>query len=119
MSNTVHDSLAARHLPLSDIRPRMAKADLRKAEVDDWRAAIGRAIERTRTLSQMSLKEFADAVQRDERQVARWITGAERPQFDAIFGVEGLRAPLVIALAEMSQDVEVITEIRVRNRRTA
>ena len=92
----------------------MAKADLRKAEMGDWRSAIGRAIERTRTLGQRSLKEFADLVGRDERQVKRWITGDERPQFDALFAVPELRAALVIALAEIAGNVEVETTVRIR-----
>jgi ribosome-binding protein aMBF1 (putative translation factor) len=102
--------------PLSgEHRPRMAKADLRKAEIQqDWREQVGSAIERARLLSAMSLKQFADAIGRDERQIARWIVGTERPQLDAIFAVRDLRGPLVIALAELSQTVEVETTIRIR-----
>src|SRR5690242_5413272 len=110
-----HDAaaLVSRATPQIGERPlRMAKADLRKTE--DWRAAIGRAIERARTLSQLSLKELADLVGRDERQVARWIGGTERPQLDAIFAVPQLRGPLVIALAELSGSVDVVTTISIR-----
>ena len=106
--------LGSRHLLSSDVPRRMAKADLRKADVTEWRGSIGQAIGRARTLCELSLKEFADAIGRDERQVARWIGGTERPQLDAIFAVPTLRGPLVIALAELSGTVEVITEIRVR-----
>jgi len=106
--------LAADHLLRSEIPTRMAKADLRKAEMPDWRAQIGTAIERARLLSGLSLKQFADAIGRDERQIARWIVGTERPQLDAIFTVRELRGPLVIALAELSQTVEVETTIRIR-----
>jgi ribosome-binding protein aMBF1 (putative translation factor) len=107
--------VAALSSPLSgEHRPRMAKADLRKAEMPDWRQQIGAAIERARLLSAMSLKQFADAIGRDERQIARWIVGTERPQLDAIFAVRELRGPLVIALAELSQTVEVETTIRIR-----
>lgn len=106
---------AERHLLTSDIRPRMAKADLRKAEDDAWKAGVGRAIERTKGLSGLTLKEFADAVQRDERQVARWISGAERPQVDAIFAVASLRQHLIVALAELAgAGVEVETTVRIR-----
>lgn len=106
--------VGVRHLPSSEIQKRMAKADLPKAEMVDWRAQIGTAIERTRLLSGLSLKEFADAIGRDVRQVGRWITGDERAQLDAIFTVRELRGPLVIALAELSQTVEVETTIRIR-----
>jgi transcriptional regulator with XRE-family HTH domain len=96
----------------------MAKADLRKAEMVDWRADVGRAIERMRLLCGLSLKELADVVGRDERQIARWITGAERPQLDALFAVETLRQPLVVALAELAQNdgIEIVTEIRLKRR---
>jgi ribosome-binding protein aMBF1 (putative translation factor) len=112
--------LASMSSPLTgETRPRMAKANLRKPEPDAWRARVGSAVERTRTLSGLSLKEFADAIGRDERQVARWITAVERPQVDAIFAVESLRGVLVISLAELAHDIEVITEIRIRRRTVA
>jgi transcriptional regulator with XRE-family HTH domain len=92
----------------------MAKVGVRKAE-DDWRELIGGALERIRLLCGLSLKEFAHTIGRDERQVARWIAGTERPQMDAIFAVESFRRPTIVALAELAGDgVEVVTEIRVR-----
>ena len=101
--------------PLSgEPRRRMAKADLRKPEISDWRTRIGASIERTRTLTGWSLKEFADALGRDERQIARWIAGTERPQLDAIFAVPELHGPLLIALAELSPALEVETTLRIR-----
>jgi transcriptional regulator with XRE-family HTH domain len=93
----------------------MAKADLRKAELEDWRGYIGQAIERMRMLSGLSLKEFAARLDRDERQIARWIAGTERPQFDVLFADEGLRQALVIALCELAGGgVEITTQITVR-----
>jgi transcriptional regulator with XRE-family HTH domain len=96
----------------------MAKADLRKAEIDDsaWKVAVGRVIERAKELSGLSLKEFADVVRRDERQIARWFNASERPQFDAIFAVEALRQPLIQALAELAGNVVVETVVRMRRR---
>lgn len=95
----------------------MAKAvirDVRKAENLDFRELIGRAIERTRTLSGLSLKEFAAAVGRDERQVSRWENGGENPQLHAIFSNPDLRQVLVIALAELAEGVEVTTHIAIK-----
>lgn len=93
----------------------MAKAILRKAEGEPWKVQIGRAIQRALSLRGWSLKEFAGALDRDPRQVARWIDGSERPQFDAMFAVETLRQPLVIALAELAgTGVEITTEITIR-----
>src|SRR5262245_63247750 len=91
------------------------------------KATIGRVIERTRTLAQLTLKEFAARIDRDPRQVARWIAAEERPHLDAIFADVELRPLFVIALAAAAgDDVEVesivrlpidagIEEIRVRH----
>ncbi len=114
MAGSLPDLSRSRHRLLPETSGAMAKADLRKPEVTVWKTQIGAAIERCRTLTQHSLKTFADAIGRDERQVKRWITGDERPQFDAIFAVPELRAAFVIALAEMAEGVEVLTTIRIR-----
>ena len=95
----------------------MAKAalpDVRKAE--NW-SDLGRAIDRVRTLHRLSLKEFADALQRNERQVARWFEGTERPQLEVVFGVVKFRQSVVVALAELAGDgVIVETVVRVQRR---
>ena len=112
MSHILANGDSARHLLRSEIPTRMAKADLRKAE-NGW-IENGRAIERTRELSGLSLKEFADVVGRDERQVKRWETAAERPQIETVFAVPVLRQSLVIALAEQAGvGVKVTTHIEI------
>lgn len=63
-----------------------------------------------------NLDEFAQAVDRDPRQVARWIAGKENPQFHAMFAVEPLRGPLVIALAALADDIDITTTISIRRR---
>jgi transcriptional regulator with XRE-family HTH domain len=93
----------------------MAKSTLRKAENETSWLVIGQAIDRARTACQLSVKEFASAVQRDERQVARWFNGSERPQVDAVYAVECFRQPLIVALAERAGvGVEVTTAITMR-----
>lgn len=92
----------------------MAKAaipNLRKAE--NW-AELGRVVKRTWLLSGLSLKEFAAAIDRNERQVARWCIAAERPQIETIYAVVPLRGSLVVAMAETSGNVEVETVVRVK-----
>jgi len=89
----------------------MAKADLRKAENND----AGKAIERARQLRGWSLKEFSGAVNRGERQLARWIDGTEHPQLDTLFAAESFRQPLIVALAEsagVGVDVQTVVTIR-------
>jgi transcriptional regulator with XRE-family HTH domain len=93
----------------------MAKADLKEIEVDPKRR-VGQAVERAFKLANLSQKEVAAKLgHNDSAQVNRWIAGTERPQFDALFAIESLRAPIVIALAEMAgEGVEVTTHISVR-----
>lgn len=99
---------------------RMAKADLRKTEIDPWRVRVGQAMERLKQRSGLSLKEFADAVEKDERQVGRWFDGTEHPQLAAICAVESLRQLLIIVLAELAGDaVEIETVVRVRRQGSA
>lgn len=88
----------------------MAKADLRKAEND-----TGLAIDRARQLRGWSLKEFAGAAKRGERQLARWIDGTEHPQLDTLFAIVSFRQPLIVALAEragLGVDVQTVVTIR-------
>lgn len=93
----------------------MAKADLRKPEITVHRQVIGAALERARELRGWSLKELADHINREPRQVARWIDGTERAQMDALFAVESLRQPLIVAFAEAAgHGVEVETIVRVK-----
>lgn len=114
MGASLAHAAAPRHLLRSEMRPKPAKADLRKAENVEFHAVIGACIDRARLAVGWNLNEFADAVRRDTRQVKRWIDGVERPQFDALFAVAVLRGPLVIELARLSEDIEVETTIRVR-----
>jgi hypothetical protein len=109
MANTMTPPDALRHRLLPDTHPRMAKADLRKT---DMRRKVGRAVKRTIDLSGLTLKEFAAAVKRDERQCARWATGEERPHTDAILEAAGLGKLWIQALGEIAgATVEVIVRI--------
>lgn len=82
-----------------------AKANLRIPEIDqrdDYKAAIGGAIQRAVSLVGWSNKEAAAKVGVDDSQFGKWISGAERPHMDRLFAIEALRWPLLRALGEMS-----------------
>lgn len=102
MSSSVAKPIAERHRELSEIRPAMAKADLRNAESIDFRAEIGACLQRAASLLGWSLKQLAAAVKRDERQVARWLNGQERVQLDVVFDCEELRQPFALQLSKLS-----------------
>ena len=88
---------------------------LRKLLADDLKRAIGKAIERGIVLAQMTRQEVAfEMGYEDASALSRWIAGAETPQFARLFMVMKLRAPLVVALAELSEDAVVTTSISIR-----
>lgn len=83
-------------------------------------ARIGSAIEAARLLARMTLDQFAREINRNPRQVSAWIHGKERPHFDAMFAVEKLQQPLVIALAGLAKrGVVVDTVIHLREEKSA
>lgn len=95
----------------------MAKADLRKAEIADLRAELGRALERAYKglgwdLNQVTARlPLEDGKPRCPRQVARWVSGAERLQLDVLFACPELRVPLVVQWARLVARVTVRTLI--------
>lgn len=90
----------------------MAKADLKNLDAG-WRLLVGKAVQRCFALAGVSQKQGAALVNRDQAQIARWVSGAERPQLDALFACETLRQPLTQALAEMSgAEVEITVRMR-------
>jgi hypothetical protein len=93
----------------------MTSEALRKPLADDLKRAIGQAIERAIVLAGLTKQEVAFAMgYEDQSALSRWISGAETPQFARLFIVVKLRGPLVIALAELSGDVDVQTTIVIR-----
>ena len=99
---------------LPDVSGRMAKAGIRKADTGAYYAALGGCMEEVRRAVGLTLKEFAAALGKDERQVKRQIDGTDRPQIEAVFAIERWRGPLVIALARLATGVEIDTVIHVR-----
>jgi len=96
---------------LDDVRPAMAKADLKT--LDAAKADVGRVVARCFQLAGLSRKEAAGLLGKDEAQIARWVSGLERPQFDLIKAKPRLRAWLVIAWAEASGDGDLELVLRV------
>jgi hypothetical protein len=102
MPSTVASTAARAHRELSDARAPMAKAGIRNADLDgvevrkadfaDLKAAVGARIEIARLTRGWTLDQLAAHLPppegrelRDARQVARWITGEDRAQFDILF----------------------------------
>jgi hypothetical protein len=104
-------------LLLSEKPRKQAKAtlkDVRKAENTVLWTKWGAAIEDVQCLFRLTLKEFAAELQKDERQVQRWIEAKERPQIETVMSVARFEPPLLIALAQRTSGVSVDTVIHVR-----
>lgn len=110
--------LADRHVPthreLPEKAHRTASASLRLSENEsDRREKIGSAFREAS--ERWSLKELSEMLKRDERQIARWKSGAETLPLHVVMGSELLWPRLVVALARVRPGaVEVETVMRVR-----
>ena len=80
----------------------MLKADLPKRENGELLAGIGACLDAARREVGWTVDQLAAEVQRDSKQVARWMRGEERTQVDAVFAVKALREPFVEALAKLA-----------------
>lgn len=102
MASILAPHVSARQRVLPEKAGHHVKARLRNPEMEcdeDFRALIGRAIQRAVAIVGWSNKEAAATVGVDDSQFGKWLSGAERPHFDKLFAVEQLRGPLVMALA--------------------
>src|SRR5689334_15494302 len=95
-------------LPSGEMRAKQAKVTLPKRETDAYFAALGGCMDEVRRTFDLTLEGFAYELGTDRAQVGRQIEGKERPQLEKVFAVDRFRAPLVIALAKLAADVEVV-----------
>lgn len=117
MGNSMQLNIPPMHLPRAEkplAAAKVAPADVRKAEKDALWAELGKCLVFVCYDAGLSLKEFASRLGKDERQLHRQMEGQERPQIEAVFAVPEFRAPLVIALSRLTNEIEMFTEIRVR-----
>lgn len=94
---------------------RLENVQSRQAKVDFNKVAVGRIVARCFGLAGLSQKEAAATVDVDQAQISRWLSGAERPQLDALWAVESLREPLIIALCEAA-GIGIETVVRIVRR---
>ncbi len=113
-----HEHLAAQ---LDRVQRKSLTMDLRAGEAgrkplaEDLKLAIGRAIEDAIKAAHLEKKDVADRMgYSDQSALGRWIAGVETAQFAKLFLVVELRAPLVIALARLAEDAEIVTTISIR-----
>lgn len=102
-SNALMDAHPQR---LEDVRPAMAKADLKKVE-QQQREAHGRVLARAIQLAKLSQKEAADLLGTDESTLSRWLAAKESQQTWRFQQHPTLGPALLVAQAEDETDVIV------------
>jgi hypothetical protein len=91
----------------------MAKADLRIPENARKQADIGGCLDFARRYVGWTLEQLAAELDRDPRQIRRWIANEENTQMAVVWAVVVLRGPFVIALAQLAEcDVDTVIRIR-------
>lgn len=92
----------------------MAKTLIRKAEKNLLWVKDGAAMREVQNFSGLTLKEFAAALGKDERQIERQMQGLERPQTEVVRANERFEGPMVIAMARRTSGMEVDTVVHIR-----
>lgn len=93
---------------------RLAKVAGRIPDID-WLVAIGAAIQAAVHDAKWSNKEAAGHVDVDDAEFGKWLNGTRRPHLDRLFAVQQLRAPLILALAQLGgEEVETTSVITIR-----
>jgi len=107
---------AAQSVPLrvTENHARTAKADLRKADKNPNWVKWGQCMREVMRFADLTLEEFAYALGKNDRQIARHLLGDERPQLEVVLANPRFEGPLVIALARVSSGVEVDTVVHIR-----
>lgn len=106
---------------LDSVHPRMLRAGSESDPQRLGKHAIGQAIDAALERSRMTKQEAAYAMgYADSGVMGRWINGTETPQFAKLWTLgTRFRQELVIALAESVDDIEAVTELRIRRRASA
>lgn len=99
---------------IGETHPKMLKASLPKRESADSLKELGECLDFARRSVGWTVDQLSRELERDSKQVARWMRGEERTQVDAVLTVEPLRAPFVIALARLAKCCEEETTLRFR-----
>ncbi len=113
MASTVKAASVSSHRVIGESRPAMLKVALPKRENAEFQAQNGACLDYSRRSVGWTIEQLAAELHRDPKQIARWIRGEENTQLHVVFGVQPLRGPFVIALAQLA-DCEVVTTISVK-----
>lgn len=78
-------------------------------------AVIAACLDEVRRDAGLNVDEFAGLLDRDARQVGKWLNATERPQFETVFAIERFQQPLLLALARRVPSIQITTQLTVRS----
>jgi len=112
MRNSIATETANGHRnSFDDVRPVMAKADLKKVADAQKRRAFGQILSRAVELAGLLDKDVCDRLDVDRGQLSRWFSGMENAQVWK-FQADDLLAPaLIAAQAEVTPGATIHTVI--------
>ena len=101
---------------LDDVRPQMAKADLKKVDEDTLRRNFGEILRRAVELAGLIEKEAADQLAVDRAQFSRWLSGKENAHVWKFQAHELLGPALIAAQAEVTPGATIRTVIELERK---
>lgn len=102
-------------LPLLNSVPRPAMAKVHTPSHGNpacW-SLIAACLDEVRRDAGLNVDEFADVLERDPRQVGKWLNATERPQFETVFAIDRFQQPLLLALARRVPSIQITTQLTV------
>lgn len=99
-----------------DVRPVMAKADLKKVDEDHLRRNFGEILRRAVELAGLIEKEAADQMGVERAQFSRWLSGKENPQVWKFHAHALLGPALIAAQAEVTPGATIRTVIELERK---
>ena len=103
-------------IKFDDVRPVMAKADLKKVDDATRRARFGAILRRSVELAGLIEKDAADQMGVDRGQLSRWFSGTENAQVWRFNDHELLGPALIAAQAEVTPGATIRTVIELERK---
>lgn len=116
MGQKVSNAMVPSQRVLPDKADRMARGVLRKPESEDALKEFGEALDFARRMEGWTLDQLARELNRDPRQVRRWIAGEERTQYEYVRGFPALWQWFLIALTRGVDNCEAEVTLRFKGR---
>lgn len=99
-----------------DVRPRTAKASIKKVDEHDSRAKFGAILRRAVELAGLVEKDAADRLGADRAQFSRWLSGKENAMVWKFHADDLLGPALIAAQAEVTPGAVIRTVIELERR---